>query len=578
MGKMWFTMFTNRLLLLLMLHARMLDSVPVVPVTASEDVEYDDFVVFDVLEKALVSRFNVYKLQETFLSDGLTLCLPVTYHIHCEKEADCSNTLNCSEIIPFSQSYLWTLFNTNTFAGKFLLYFTENRLKSPLLGLPDHLCSFSATNGITLYLEVESFPCLQGNVSVEAVISKALVKITGWLDVYAASNGQSPVTVTETPGGYGLRWTSSTEHSFDKQTVYSEYYIPIPLILVAVLIGINSARGVFNFFGRRLKERKTYFLAFWSFQLVIAEVNILDIVYIIKSDPKGAESLVVTLGTLTFVFIYAGCFLLRNLLCGCCNHTSNRETPNPQTLRRATPNKSESVEEIVSLQSEDSDVNIDDIEVPCSCWKCFSSPTELQSPVARDSSERTPLLSKTTRKCSSCKIYTKGVFVFIASVNTFLFFLFLAYTLPWVILGFYLYPIKVLVRIGFLFAAALCLMLNSALTISYIEKLTSHRQDFREGCKNLFGLLTSVFLQIAVLYMGTILYHIVFIFNSHNNASFEELLTILPGLAVYAIAYVIHGKVNVAEILGVEKKEKVKLQYKVEKEGDFVNIVIPVKV
>ena len=182
MSKMWITVFWIPLLLLL--QGRIVDSetfqpVLVIPFTPSQDVEYDDYIVYDLLEKALVSPFNLYKLRKTFLSDDLILCLPVTYHLHCENKANCSSSINCSGNFPFSQSYLWTLFNTESFAGKILLDFIENRLKSSLLGLPHHFCSFSATNGIFLYLNVESFPCLQGNVSTEDVISRTLVQITG---------------------------------------------------------------------------------------------------------------------------------------------------------------------------------------------------------------------------------------------------------------------------------------------------------------------------------------------------------------------------------------------------------------
>ena len=168
--------------LLLLLHGGMVESETsqsVIPLTPSEDEEYDDYTVYKLLEEALVSDFNRYKLQRTFFSDDLILCLPVTYHLHCEKQVNCSNSINCSGKVPFSQSYLWTLFNTETFAGRFLLYFTKNRLRSPLLGIPDHFCRFSSQNGIFLYLDVESFPCLQSNVSTEDVISKTLIQITG---------------------------------------------------------------------------------------------------------------------------------------------------------------------------------------------------------------------------------------------------------------------------------------------------------------------------------------------------------------------------------------------------------------
>ena len=103
-----------------------------------------------------------------------------------------------------------------------------------------------------------------------------------------------------------MRWTNDTQNYFDKQTRYSEYYVPIPLILVAILIGINGNSKVTHFFGGKLNERKTTFFAFWSFQCVIAVVNVLNIIYIIKSNPTEVQAHIVTIGTLSFVFIYAG--------------------------------------------------------------------------------------------------------------------------------------------------------------------------------------------------------------------------------------------------------------------------------
>ena len=96
-------------------------------------------------------------------------------------------------------------------------------------------------------------------------------------------------------------------------------------------------------------------------------------------------------------------------------------------------------------------------------------------------------------------------------------------------------------------------------------------QTIKKASKNMFGLVASVFLLILLLLMGGLLYHIVFIFNSDNNTRLDELLTILPGLAISASAYVIHGKVNLPEGLGLEKKEVNK--YRLVKEDDFYNII-----
>ena len=394
------------------------------------------------------------------------------------------------------------------------------------------------------------------------------------LDGYASSNGQSTVTAAETPGGYGMRWTNSTEHSFIKDTSYSNYYFSIPVIAVAIWIGIYSNSEVFEFFGRRLKERKAHFLAFWSFQCVIVVVNILNMIYIIKSDPNGAQSYIVTVGTLICVIGYEIYFQNDLWKKNVCQNTptegSNRtETHDAELdgllLKDGDANKDaetdasqkcssgaavdtqqnsiterDSEQKIVSKDSDASTaVNIDDMNVPCTSWKCCSD----------------------KKSCHKC---TKYLFVFIATVNSFLFFVFLAYTLPWLVLGFYLYPIKVLVRIGFLFAATLCLMLNSAWVLRNIEKLALDSDCHSQQCqsiinsiKNVLRLVTSVSLLAALVFMGIIVHHIVYNFSSDNNPTFEELLTILPGLIIPVVAYVIHGKVNLAQILDIKKKKEI---------------------
>ena len=317
---------------------------------------------------------------------------------------------------------------------------------------------------------------------------------------------------------------------------------------------------MYNFFAGKLNKRKTTFIAFWSFQCVIAVVNILNIVYILKSNPKGAQAYIVTAGTICFLFVYALIFILKRnnnvrfFVRRCVKTICNRRTTGEsETIEMERLNaEDDSAEHVILENEDDSVVSIDNIEVPCTGWKC----------------------------CCNKKIYhmcTKNLFVFIATVNTFLGFLILVYTLPWVVLGFYSYPTKVLARLSFLIAAALCLMLNFSRSLIHIEKLAldseSHCtcRQFKKACKNIFGLVTSVVVLILLILMGGLLYHIVFVFNSDNSSRFEELLTILPGLAVSASAYVIHGKVNLADTLGLEDKPQVK--YRLVKEEEFFNMI-----
>ena len=298
-------------------------------------------------------------------------------------------------------------------------------------------------------------------------------------------------------------------------------------------------------------------------------MNVLNIIYIIKSNPTGIQVHVVTIGTVGFVVIYAVFFVLRrkkkvrDYVHRCIKNICNRKKSSaPEEIKQQSMDEYESLQEsdedstAVNIIDKDSEVvNIMDVEVPCTSWRCCSD-----------------------MKGLIYRIRTKNLFIFMATVNTFLFFLFLAYTLPWVVLGFYVYPIKVLSRISFLFAAALCLMLNFAWILSHIERLSVHSksrclefQTIKKASKNMFGLVASVFLLILLLLMGGLLYHIVFIFNSDNNTRLDELLTILPGLAISASAYVIHGKLSLPEGLGLEKKEGVK--YRLVKEDDFLNMI-----
>ena len=63
-----------------------------------------------------------------------------------------------------------------------------------------------------------------------------------------------------------------------------------------------------------------------------------------------------------------------------------------------------------------------------------------------------------------------------ATWNTFMFFIYMAYTLPWIVLGFYLYPIKILVRISAIVAAGLLIVVNSYIILLYFE-------EFIEKCR-----------------------------------------------------------------------------------------------
>ena len=59
------------------------------------------------------------------------------------------------------------------------MYFTKNRLKSPLFAIRHKFCQYSPDEcGIKLYLKVDSFPDLRGNYTIENLISSTLMGIT----------------------------------------------------------------------------------------------------------------------------------------------------------------------------------------------------------------------------------------------------------------------------------------------------------------------------------------------------------------------------------------------------------------
>ena len=141
------------------------------------DQNYDEYVMFDTLEKALVhSPFNIHQLKKTFYSGDLVLCLPVAYEIYCSLESNDTWDFNCTS---YTMTFLWTYFDTEAFAGRVLLYFTKNHLKSPLFTIRHKFCEYSqSTCGITLYLELDGYPVLTSNISLVSLLTTTLLDIT----------------------------------------------------------------------------------------------------------------------------------------------------------------------------------------------------------------------------------------------------------------------------------------------------------------------------------------------------------------------------------------------------------------
>ena len=144
----------------------------------NSDRNHDRYVMFDSLQASLVkSPFNIYQLQSTFYMEELVLCFPVIYEIECSSEVNDTWNINCTS--GYTVPFLWTYFDTETFAGRVLLFFTKNHLTSPFFKIQHKFCHFSPdTEGISLYLQVDTFPVLRGNLSVESLISATLLDIT----------------------------------------------------------------------------------------------------------------------------------------------------------------------------------------------------------------------------------------------------------------------------------------------------------------------------------------------------------------------------------------------------------------
>ena len=143
----------------------------------NSDEHHNKYVVFNLLEEALVeNKFNIFQLETTFYSESLVLCLPVVYEIECDSND--SWDFNCTS--GYHKTFLWTYFDIENFAGRFLLYFTKNRLKSPLFSIRHKFCHYSPDScGIKLYLKMDTYPVLRGNDSVlDDLISSTLLDIT----------------------------------------------------------------------------------------------------------------------------------------------------------------------------------------------------------------------------------------------------------------------------------------------------------------------------------------------------------------------------------------------------------------
>ena len=157
--------------------------------------------------------------------------------------------------------------------------------------------------------------------------------------------------------------------------------------------------------------------------------------------------------------------------------------------------------------------------------------------------------------------------------NSFVFFVYMTYALPWIVLGFYLYPIKILVRISAIFTGAFCIIGISFVILKYLEECLRYLKQcicknnkccYRERCGyepieetdeidetqsgesvcNCISAATKCVTGVLVLvcsgFIGYLLYHIIFVFTSDVEEALVEILHTLPLVVIPLTAYIIH--------------------------------------
>ena len=153
--------------------------------------------------------------------------------------------------------------------------------------------------------------------------------------------------------------------------------------------------------------------------------------------------------------------------------------------------------------------------------------------------------------------------------NPFVFFVYMAYTLPWIVLGFYLYPIKILVRISAILTASLLIIVISFVILWYFEKCMGNLKSIYSNCNfrkcccceecgyesieeqvptgELFcnwisaatKCVTGVFVLSCSGFLGYLLHHIIFVFTNDVEEAVVELLHVLPLIVISLSAYII---------------------------------------
>ena len=171
--------------------------------------------------------------------------------------------------------------------------------------------------------------------------------------------------------------------------------------------------------------------------------------------------------------------------------------------------------------------------------------------------------------CFSDTLLWKVIVNIFAVGNPFVFFVYMTYALPWIVLGFYLYPIKILVRISAIFTAAFCIIGISFVILKYLEEALSNLKqcysnhiekrngyvsivphntksdETRSGelvCNVISAAMkcsTGVLVLVCIGFIGYLLYHIIFVLTSDVEEALVEVVHTLPLVVIPLAAYII---------------------------------------
>ena len=336
-------------------------------------------------------------------------------------------------------------------------------------------------------------------------------------------------------GGYSLQWDKAKETKFRSDTSKSEIYIPGVLFLIAFLVGISFGYEVLKWVSNRINRNNSgseYYYLFWSFQFLASLINGVHIWYM-------HNILVLTIVIpVTAFLLYSPITVVWYMY----NHSKGKV---PLTKSRCSC--------LTSMYNEG--------KVPC---------TKLRSCLTSMYNEGKVPFTKSPFFCLSDALLWK-VFVNILVVwNSFVFFVYMTYALPWIVLGFYLYPIKILVRISAIFTSAIFIIGISFVILKYLEEALSNlkqccsnRNEKRSGyvsieshnmksdetqsgesvCNCISAAMkcfACVLVLVCIGFIGYLLHHIIYVLTSDVEEALVEVVHTLPLVVISLTVYIVH--------------------------------------